>query len=476
MVVGLSALLGIYARLFRSRPTYSVAPEDRPSITVMIPALNEEETIPYALTSLAMQTVTPERVVVVDDGCTDDTPRIVRELDDELEMTIELHQHAEPMGKTVGMKEVARSAGTDTVFVLDADTFLESEDYLERLLAPHARPNVASSFGMVYPIRTDAKRALYEEHAGRLLPADGIAISHIRGDLEDAASRTGVLEYLTSNKPIVQFRNVEYHVQQRFFTDGLMRAFDSTLFPIGCAVLYDREKLVSVFDAYEASLGDDLSNSEDIFVGFAFCDRGWENVHLEDTYMRSAVPKLRGTLRQNYLWGSGFLQSAYYFGGLTRRFRTRRAIADGGVSADTTDVTRTERALPGPPRSRSEPERAGTDERTATPNEVPEEAAAKPMGWAIVAQIVDGLYPTVALAFVFLSLLGFVAIEVVLTFVAWEFSLFVVLAWLTRTNRLGFSRNLVPFVVVRFVVLPVLTYTYLKVGTDIVTGNRDWRK
>lgn len=90
--------------------------------------------------------------------------------------------------------------------------------------------------------------------------------------------------------------------------------------------------------------------------------------------------------------------------------------------------------------------------------------------------IVDGLYPTVALVFAFLSLVGFVAIEVVLLFIAWEFSLFIVLAWLTRTKRLGFVRNLVPFVVVRLIVLPVLTYTYLRVGTDIVTGNRDWRK
>jgi hypothetical protein len=45
-----------------------------------------------------------------------------------------------------------------------------------------------------------------------------------------------------------------------------------------------------------------------------------------------------------------------------------------------------------------------------------------------------------------------------------------------RTTRLDLARNIVPFVVIRFLLLPVLTYTYLRVGTDIVTGNRDWRK
>lgn len=473
MVVGLSALLAIYAKLFRSASERSAVVGDRPTMTAMIPALNEEETIPYALTSLAMQTVLPDRVIVVDDGSTDDTPRIVRELDDELEMTVELRQHAEPMGKTVGMKEVARSVGTDTLFVLDADTFLESNDYLAKLLAPHTESNVASSFGTAYPIETASKRELYERHAAGLLPDGGITMSHMETDLEAAESRSGPLDYLRSNAPIVQFRNIDYHVQQRIFADGLMRLFDSTLFPVGCGVLYDRRRLVSVFDAYEESHGDDLTNSEDIFIGFAFCDRGLRNVRLGDTYMRSEVPKLRRTYRQNYLWGSGYLQSAYYFGELSRRFRSQRVATDGGLPPTSEGRQR----IKGPPRRQDETDRRTISDESAPPSSDGADAAVKrPMGWPVVAQLVDGLYPTAALVFVLLSFVGIMAIELVVLFVIWEFTLFALLALATRTKRLALLRNVVPFVVIRFLLLPVLTYTYLRVGTDIVTGNRDWRK
>lgn len=433
---GLSAILGTYGKALKSRDAYSLPPDERPTVAAMIPALNEERTLPYALASLAMQTVTPTRVVVVDDGSTDDTTRIVHELAEELDLTIELRRHEEPMGKTVGVKEVARSIEADTLFVLDADTFLESEDYLESLLTPHVESSVASSFGTVYPIETASKEALYETYVSELLPEDSVTRSHVRADIDAANSETGVLAYLTGTKPIVQFRNIQYHVEQRFFADGFMRLFGSTLFPVGCGALYDREKLVSVFDDFEESHGNDLTNSEDIFVGFAFCDRGWENVHLHDTYMRSAVPGLRGTLEQNYLWGSGFLQSAYYFKGLSFRRRARRLATDGGTG----------------------------------------ETTRKPMGWAVLARVIDGLYPTTIFVLLVLAHLGFVALEIVGFLVLWEFSLYTLIGRVTRSKRLHFYRNLVPFFVVRVLTLPVLSYTYFRVGADIVTGNRDWRK
>lgn len=301
----------------------------------MIPALNEERTIPYALVSLAVQTVTPDRIVVVDDGSTDDTARITTELDDILDVPIDLWQHDEPMGKTVGVKEVARSVETDTVFVLDADTFLESEDYLERLLAPHIESDVASSFGVAYPTETSSKRKFHEEFSRWVLPPTSVTRLHVETDLEESESRSGPIDYLRSKAPVVQYRNVSYHVEQRFFGDGFYRVFDSALFPVGCGVLYDREKLVTVFDDYEESLGDDLTNSEDIFIGFAFSDRGWTNVHVDDTYMRSEIPGLKGTFKQNYLWGSGFLQSAYYFKNLTTRYRAHRVDPTGADGEST---------------------------------------------------------------------------------------------------------------------------------------------
>jgi glycosyltransferase involved in cell wall biosynthesis len=463
MVVGLSTLFAAYGKVFRSRRTFATTAGDRPTITALIPALNEERTIGYALLSLAIQTVPPDKVVVVDDGSTDNTPAIVDELSEELHLDIERRRHDVPMGKTVGMKEVAREADTDTLFILDADTFLESPDYLEQLVEPHVDSDVASSFGMAYPIEVGSKQEFYDDYATELLGGESIAIEHIQADLETATSRSGIRGYLDNNGPTIQYRNVDYHIQQRFYTDGIMRTFGSTLFPVGAAVLYDRRKLVSVFDDYDDSLGDDLTNSEDIFLGFAFCDRGWTNVHLHDTYMRSEVPGFWKTFKQNYLWGSGYLQSAYYFKQLTFRFRERRISTDGGRETEQTSIEYTD--IEAEQRS----EEASTEPE-------PSLETRRPMGRIITSQLIDGLYPTTALVLFGLSFVGLVALELILLFILLEFFVAVFLTGVTHTKRLKFLRNLVPFVLIRAVMLPVLTYTYLRVGSDIALGNRDWRK
>ncbi|QLG47416.1 glycosyltransferase family 2 protein [Natrinema halophilum] len=540
---GLSALLASYAKLFKSRQSYPLADGgDRPTITAIIPALNEERTIPYALSSLAIQTVTPDRIIVVDDGSTDDTATITRELDDELDVSIEVWQHDEPMGKTVGVKEVARSVETDTLFVLDADTFLEADDYLERVLVPHIESDVASSFGIAYPTETASKREFHDDFSSDLLPAESITRTHIEDDLDAAESRSGPLGYFRSNAPVVQYRNVSYHVEQRFFGDGFFRLFDSGLFPVGCAVMYDRAKLVSVFDDYEESLGNDLTNSEDIFIGFAFCDRGWKNVQVEDTYMRSDIPGLKRTFKQNYLWGSGFLQSAYYFKGLTTRYRKRKRETEtepNGSDGNRAEPESVDTETQSEPESvdtetQSEPESVDTETQfefdmdvketdsgseSDTPDEsdspdspaVTEDAdrlvsaesntdtdeatvdgeteradssssdddaasVQPPLGRAITARLIDGLYPTTILVFLVLSYFGVIGLEIVGFLVLWELTLYTVLVIATRSKRVHFARNFVPFVLIRTMMMPVLTYTYLRVATDVVTGNRNWRK
>ncbi|MHB1271222.1 MAG: hypothetical protein ACYCZD_00370 [Rhodanobacter sp.] len=52
-----------------------------------------------------------------------------------------------------------------------------------------------------------------------------------------------------------------YHGQTTFF-GGITN-------PVGCAVAYRREYVADLFDRYEPQFGDNLTNSEDIFIGFA---------------------------------------------------------------------------------------------------------------------------------------------------------------------------------------------------------------
>jgi len=115
------------------------------------------------------------------------------------------------------------------------------------------------------------------------------------------------------------YRDALYMYLQKFVYHGQMVFFGSILNPVGCAVAYRRETLKNlVFDRYEPILGDDLTNSEDIFIGFVFTDNGFRNIQLMDVYARSQEPEASRIPHQLYLWSSSFLQSCYYFDELMR--------------------------------------------------------------------------------------------------------------------------------------------------------------
>jgi hypothetical protein len=102
--------------------------------------------------------------------------------------------------------------------------------------------------------------------------------------------------------------------------------------PVGCGVAYRCDALVEVFDRYEAAMGDNLTTSEDIFVGFAFVGAGYRNVQIPHVLMRTQEPQIHRLPQQLLLWSSAWLQSAYFFPKLVsspfraprRRARRRR--------------------------------------------------------------------------------------------------------------------------------------------------------
>ena len=60
-------------------------------------------------------------------------------------------------------------------------------------------------------------------------------------------------------------------------------------------------------------MGDNLTNSEDIFIGHYFTWKGWRNVQVDDVHCESMEPGIDRLPRQLYLWSSSFSQSLYYF-------------------------------------------------------------------------------------------------------------------------------------------------------------------
>ena len=65
-------------------------------------------------------------------------------------------------------------------------------------------------------------------------------------------------------------------------------------------------------------LGDDLTNSEDIFIGMGMLNEGYRNIQLTDVYARTVEPKCTRLPRQVYLWSSSYLQSCFYYDDLLR--------------------------------------------------------------------------------------------------------------------------------------------------------------
>jgi biofilm PGA synthesis N-glycosyltransferase PgaC len=95
------------------------------TITVLIPAHNEESCISETLASLLSQSVPPRRVVVVADNCTDATVRLAREAGVDVHETVD-NVHKKAGGLNQALREVLPGLGdNDCVMVMDADTTLD---------------------------------------------------------------------------------------------------------------------------------------------------------------------------------------------------------------------------------------------------------------------------------------------------------------------------------------------------------------
>lgn len=97
------------------------------TVTVLIPAHNEEDRIVATLASLQEQTSPPDRVVVVADNCTDATEELARAAGVEVFPTVG-NTHKKAGGLNQALAQLLPGMGeNDTVMVMDADTVIGSE-------------------------------------------------------------------------------------------------------------------------------------------------------------------------------------------------------------------------------------------------------------------------------------------------------------------------------------------------------------
>lgn len=92
------------------------------SISVVIPAFNSGLTIRAALLSAINQTTPPDEIIVVDDGSTDDTPRIVRTFGGDIRLIEQRNQ-----GSAVARQTGTDAAKSEFIAYLDADDWWPEE-------------------------------------------------------------------------------------------------------------------------------------------------------------------------------------------------------------------------------------------------------------------------------------------------------------------------------------------------------------
>jgi N-acetylglucosaminyltransferase len=113
------------------------------TLTVIVPAHNEQDGLPATLESLARQTVPAEEIIVVDDGSTDRTAEVARAYG----------ARVLRLPRNLGSKARAQNfalphCATDLVLAVDADTVLAA-DYIEMIKPAFADPAVVVAAGSV---------------------------------------------------------------------------------------------------------------------------------------------------------------------------------------------------------------------------------------------------------------------------------------------------------------------------------------
>ena len=421
------------------------------TVDVVIPALNEEQNIALCLASVARQTLRPQRIILVDDGSSDRTIEVAKAFAASVELELTVIRRREPIGKTPTIKRQAREFDADVEFILDGDTFLESENYIERLVQElYQGAGIASACGTILPTREKDRRNL-----ASVPMVDRFRKGHPEIDLLHDVRGWHRLRRGVTNL----YRGVLYNFLQRFIYHGQMVFFGTIINPVGCAVAYRRKYIRDLFDRYEPVLGDDLTNSEDIFIGFALVDQGYRNIQLMDVFARSREPEIQRLPRQVYLWSSSFLQSCFYFDSLVRspfkafrRWRRRRRERRSGVA----EKRRIMEAYRQP---------FGSDYTRQY---------GRPMGWIVFMSAVEKIFfPTALLVLVLLQLWW----GLMVTLVAETVLAVGVLVIISRGNRLTALLQGLAVTPLRYAMLVFDLVTIGRFAGDLwLTKNRRWRK
>lgn len=120
-----------------------------PTVTVIVPAFNEQATIANALEGLSRQTYPHLNVLVVDDGSTDGTSEAAQAVADSLGGHVPITVTRKGNGgKASALNYGLLMTNADIIVCVDADSIL-TPDAIERIVEPFADPTVGAVGGFV---------------------------------------------------------------------------------------------------------------------------------------------------------------------------------------------------------------------------------------------------------------------------------------------------------------------------------------
>lgn len=311
---GPGALLAMLGHVRPADPTVPTPAEDwrHAVVDVVIPVCGHQDTLIHCLASLLIQTRLPRRVLLVDDGGVerDHSLQLAREFARANGVQLETIARGWSIGRVVTLKRQSREFEGDVLLVLDADTILESPDYIERCVRElYQGVGIASAAGRVLPLN-EATRALVESSP----PFAGWQGDDRYVDRLSAATRWELVAQRLSNG----YRSHLAVLQQDFLDAGLARAYGGVAIGSGGAVAYRRRYLRDLFHRYEPIRDDDFTSLEDHFIALALMNVGYRNIRVPDVVARTREPPLLRLPAHAWRWSGAFLQLHHYFDVLLR--------------------------------------------------------------------------------------------------------------------------------------------------------------
>ncbi len=255
-------IIGILAIIEKLRPDHDKLPEPPPSVTVLIPAHNEESVIVQTVQSVLLSDYANMHVIVVDDGSADSTLELLHANFGNNSYVQIIHQTNK--GKAAALNNALSQARTEIVVTIDADTEVEP-DAIRNLLRHFSDPKVGAVAGNVKV-----------------------------GNRSSWLTRWQALEYITS-------QNME------------KRAFDL----LNCITVVPGALGAWRREAIEAAGGITADTvAEDADLTIAIRRLGWRVTYDEYAIAWTEAPETPGVLiRQRFRWTFGTLQSFWKHSG-----------------------------------------------------------------------------------------------------------------------------------------------------------------